>query len=82
MLPIPYKFGFVLLQFFGSSGWAGQLPRSLDRKIIFTGYAGAIAAALNTYTGITPFVSHNLEEAYRACKIYRFLGRFTSIHSS
>jgi len=45
----PTVVGFVLLQFFGSNGWAGQLLRSLNIEIIFTWYAGAIAATIVTF---------------------------------
>jgi len=45
----PTVVGFVLLQFFGSNGWAGQLLRSLNIEIIFTWYAGAIAATVVTF---------------------------------
>ena len=45
----PTVVGFVLLQFFGSNGWGGQLLRSLNIEIIFTWYAGAIAATVVTF---------------------------------
>ncbi|PZV16344.1 MAG: molybdate ABC transporter permease subunit, partial [Leptolyngbya sp.] len=45
----PTVVGFILLQFFGSNGWAGQLLQSLNVEIIFTWYAGAIAATVVTF---------------------------------
>jgi molybdate transport system permease protein len=45
----PTVVGFVLLQFFGANGWAGQLLQSLNIEIIFTWYAGAIAATVVTF---------------------------------
>jgi molybdate transport system permease protein len=45
----PTVVGFILLQFFGNNGWAGQLLQSLNIEIIFTWYAGAIAATVVTF---------------------------------
>jgi molybdate ABC transporter permease protein len=45
----PTVVGFVLLQLFGSNGWLGQLLRLTNIDIIFTWYAGAIAAVVVTF---------------------------------
>ncbi|WP_421658929.1 molybdate ABC transporter permease subunit [Leptothermofonsia sp. ETS-13] len=45
----PTVIGFILLQLFGKQGPFGQMLQSLNLEIIFTWYAGAIAAMVVTF---------------------------------
>ncbi|OUC14046.1 MAG: molybdenum ABC transporter permease subunit [Alkalinema sp. CACIAM 70d] len=45
----PTVVGFILLQLFGQQGPIGQILRALNTEIIFTWYAGAIAATVVTF---------------------------------